>query len=66
MEGLRRVRQSQLELRREFAGSRLEEQILSQVFELIVPIIRHGLTEQNQLASTAEVERIDLPFVKGA
>jgi hypothetical protein len=40
MEGLHRRRQSPLPLHREFAGSRLEEQILKRVFELVLPACR--------------------------
>jgi hypothetical protein len=41
MEGLRRRRQPpKLPLQREFAGSRLQEQILKQAFELVIPTHR--------------------------
>jgi hypothetical protein len=52
MEG--RVRRPPLEVRREFAGSRLEEQILIRIFELLVPVIRRVLLEDGRLAVGAE------------
>lgn len=48
MEGSRRGRQPPLDVRREFAGSRLEEQILVRVYELVVPTIRRSLDVEQQ------------------
>jgi hypothetical protein len=45
MEGTSRRRQPALSLQREFAGSRLEEQVLIQAFELVVPALRQDLVE---------------------
>lgn len=46
MEGSRRGWLPPLEVRREFAGSRLEEQILVRTYELVVPVIRRCLDAQ--------------------
>lgn len=43
MEGSRRHRQPTVSLHREFAGSRLEEQILVRAFELVLPSLRRDL-----------------------
>jgi hypothetical protein len=40
MEEARRIRHTPLTVQRAFAGSRLEEQILSRVYERVVPILR--------------------------
>jgi hypothetical protein len=39
MEGSNHRRQSVISLYREFAGSRLEEQILKRAFELVLPLV---------------------------
>lgn len=39
MEGTTRRRKPPLTVQREFAGSRLEEQILSRLYELAVPVL---------------------------
>ena len=43
MDGLGRSRQGPLAVQREFAGSRLEEQILIRTYELVVPTIRRSV-----------------------
>jgi hypothetical protein len=55
MEGSVRGRQFSLEIQRDFASSRLEEQILIRVFELVTPAIRRTLRkiEQPEAISTA-------------
>ncbi len=40
MQGESRVERPPLDLWREFAGSRLEAQVLVQVYELVVPVVR--------------------------
>jgi hypothetical protein len=40
MQGESRVERPPLDLRREFAGSRLEVQVLVRVYELVVPVVR--------------------------
>jgi hypothetical protein len=66
MDGSSRGRQSALELRREFAGSRLEEQILIRVFELVVPVIRRGWTDDERSATGQSNEEFTSPLAKGA
>jgi hypothetical protein len=69
MEGPSGVRRPLLEVGREFAGSRLEEQIRIRIFELLVPVIRRGLVEDGRLAVGIEPaeERVALPHrAKGA
>jgi len=48
MEGLDHRRQPALSLQREFAGSRLEEQILKRAFELVLPV--YCLDRPNDMA----------------
>lgn len=43
MDGLSRSRQGPLAVQREFAGSRLEEQILIRTYELVVPTVRRSV-----------------------
>jgi hypothetical protein len=50
MDGSRREQQPPLELRREFAGSRLEEQIMVRAFELTVPIIRMVAEDEGSIS----------------
>jgi len=40
MDGAKRGRKPPLKVRREFTNSRLEAQVLTQAYELIVPVIR--------------------------
>jgi hypothetical protein len=40
MDGECRMERPPLELRREFAGGRLEAQVLARTYELVVPVIR--------------------------
>jgi hypothetical protein len=40
MDGTERGRKPPLEVRREFTSSRLEAQVLTQAYELVVPVIR--------------------------
>lgn len=54
MEGSRHRRQPALSLHREFAGSRLEEQILKQAFELVMPARRHDRVEDEQPKAEAD------------
>jgi hypothetical protein len=65
MEGSRRSRQPPLDVEREFAGSRLEEQILVRTYELVVPVIRHSLDVERQRTAAAENESSQR-FRKGA
>lgn len=43
MDGQRRLRRPPPEVRREFAGGRLESQVLIRAYELVVPVIRRPL-----------------------
>jgi hypothetical protein len=65
MDGSSRGRQPALELIREFAGSRLEEQILIRVFELVVPIIRHRWDDERSAIERSN-EQFNRPLAKGA
>ncbi len=66
MDGSSRGWQLPLELRREFAGSRLEEQILIRVFELVVPVIRHGWRDDERSGIEQGREQFNGLFAKGA
>jgi hypothetical protein len=67
MDGSRRGRQPPLEVQRDSAGSRLEEQILIRVFELVVPVIRRNLTEDRPLMRAVPgEEQFAFPRAKGA
>jgi hypothetical protein len=54
MEGLRRRSKVELSLQREFSGSRLEEQILRQAFELVIPVLVQEAKESEALNSAAD------------
>jgi hypothetical protein len=55
MEGFGRGRQPPLEVQREYAVSRLEEQILIRVFELVVPVTRRSLrVDRRSMAKPVE------------
>ena len=53
MEEARPVRATPLTVQRAFAGSRLEEQILSRVYELVVPLL-HKSTHRSQTPRVTE------------
>jgi len=71
MDGSKRQGQSPLAVQREFVGFRLEKQILSRVYELVVPPL---VPEPPQLttnlpdppAPTAGPEPVLVPLAKGA
>lgn len=46
MDGQCRTERSPLEIRREFAGGRLELEVLARTFELVVPVIRKTLSTE--------------------
>jgi len=52
MDGECRTERAPLDLRREFAGGRLEAQGLARTFELVVPVVRRTLF--TKISSTAE------------
>jgi hypothetical protein len=67
MDGSRRGRQPPLEVQRDSAGSRLEEQILIRVFELVVPVICRSLTQdQPSMRALPVEEQFAFPRAKGA
>jgi hypothetical protein len=66
MEGPGSGRRVSLEIQREFAGSRLEEQILIRAFELVAPAIRRTLTQDDQMASAWDAEHFHSVLAKGA
>jgi hypothetical protein len=53
MEGSRRGRKPPWNVEREFASSRLEGQILSRVYELVLPVIRCRLGGHSPVAEVA-------------
>lgn len=69
MEGSRRGRKPPWIVEREFASSRLEGQILSRVYELVLPVVRCRLdgdsTVAEGVAGSAAAEA-RTPFTKGA
>jgi hypothetical protein len=65
MDGLDTGRRPPLELRREFASSRLERQILIRAFELVVPVIRRSC-DGGQSATEPNDEQFNRPLAKGA
>jgi hypothetical protein len=66
MDGSSRGWRLPLELRREFASSRLEEQILIRVFELVVPVIRRGWRDDERSGNGPGHEQFNGSFAKGA
>jgi hypothetical protein len=66
MDGRGRGRPNSPEIQREFAGSRLEEQILIRAFELVAPAIRRTLTEDEQSATACGAEQFHSVLAKGA
>lgn len=68
MEGSRRVQRRPLDIGREFVNSRLEQQILMRVYELVVPVTRHSLPNGPELVAEAEsvAERDLLHQAQGA
>lgn len=51
MEGSRRVQRGPLDIGREFVNSRMEQQILMRVYELVVPVTRLSLPNGPELVS---------------
>ena len=68
MEGAGRGRRPPLEVQREFAASRLEEQILIRVFELVVPVFRRSVVKNQRSTAALEpvAEPVELHITKGA
>jgi len=66
MEGCVLGHQVALEVRRDFAGSRLEEQILIRVFELVTPAIRRTLGENERSRIPESKLRDHAPLVEQA
>jgi hypothetical protein len=64
MEGSVLGRRFSLEVQRDFAGSRLEEQILIRVFELLTPVFRSSPRKNEQPRLVAE--RVHSISAKGA
>jgi hypothetical protein len=65
MEGSVQGRQVSLGVQRDFAGSRLEEQILIRVFELVTPAIRR-VGENEKPGTTSLTEQVHSILAKGA
>jgi hypothetical protein len=66
MEGSVQGRQVSLGVQREFAGSRLEEQILIRVFELVTPAIRRTFGENEKSGTISLTEQVHSILAKGA
>jgi hypothetical protein len=66
MDGSSRGWQLSPQLKREFAGSRLEDQILIRVFELVVPVIRRGWRDDERSGIGQGYEQFNGSFAKGA
>jgi hypothetical protein len=66
MEGSVQGRQVSLGVQRDFAGSRLEEQILIRVFELVTPAIRRTVGEIEKPGTTSITEQVHSILAKGA
>jgi hypothetical protein len=66
MEGLRQRSKAALSLQREFSGSRLEEQILRRVFELISPVLAQRVKESEPLNSAADRVPVSATQSQGA
>ena len=66
MEGSVQGRRLALEVQRDFAGSRLEEQILIRVFELVTPAVRRAPGENKESASTRLSKPVHSILAKGA
>jgi hypothetical protein len=69
MDGTKRGRKPPLEVRREFTTGRLEVQVLTQTYELIVPVIRKPVSTGRTLWDLIEGEAVEAPsrrMVQGA
>lgn len=65
MDGLDTGRRPPMELRQEFAISRLEKQILIRAFELVVPVIRRSCDDEQSTTGPSD-EQFNRPLAKGA
>ena len=61
MDGTERGREPTLEVRREFTTSRLEKQLLTQAYELIVPVIRRPMPAARTLWDLIEEQPVEIP-----
>jgi hypothetical protein len=66
MEGRVPDRQFSREIHREFASSRLEEQILIRVFDLVMPAIGRHRAEEEQSSAAVVAVQVHSPLAKGA
>jgi len=67
MEGSRRRREPPVDVEREFARSRLEQQILVRVYELVLPVVRRSLGNPSSHAATGGDDReMSARLTKGA
>ncbi|MFH1110818.1 MAG: hypothetical protein V1790_16720 [Planctomycetota bacterium] len=69
MDGTKRGRKPPLEVRREFTTSRLEVQVLTQAYELIVPVVRRPISTARTLWDLVEGQAVEAPLrrmVQGA
>lgn len=61
MDGTKRGRRPPLEVRREFTTSRLEVQVLTQAYELIVPVIRRPASTARTLWDLLDEQAVEAP-----
>ena len=69
MDGTKRGRKPPLEVRREFTTSRLEVQVWTQAYELLVPVVRRPISTGRMLWDLVEGEAVEAPsrrMVQGA
>jgi len=69
MDGTKRGRKPPLEVRREFTTSRLEVQVWTQAYELLVPVVRRPISTGRTLWDLVEGEAVEAPsrrMVQGA
>ncbi len=59
MDGTRRGGKPPLEVRREFTPSRLEFQVLTQAYELIVPVIRRPVSTARTLWDLGDEQAVE-------
>lgn len=66
MDGPSQGQQSALSLHREFVGSRLDEQVLKQVFELVMPVHRQDRMDDEQPKAAADTPQVTPVLSQGA
>ena len=62
MDDIGRGRKPPLEVRREFTMSRLEVQVLTQAYELIVPVVRRPVSTVRTLWKLVDERAVEAPL----